>query len=186
MSKTLALLKQIEESKKNAGPVTRAGRDVSAKTVSFWIISMIIVIMLLILLIFDQKLFSMIKENSAENFLTGEKLNKIEAILTDYSRQANVNRDVIKKLNDILETLDSRLKETEDKLTQFKDTTEEKISQIKEATDTQVSSIEKLTKEKDKLIDKISFLETEVEKFKAENETHAAAANVTTATTVIE
>jgi hypothetical protein len=201
MSKTLALLKSLEdqragkkdESRKNAAPacpanggVPRTVRAISAKAISFWIISVIIVLLLLILLIFDQKLFTMIKENTAENFSTGEKLNKIESILTDYSRQANVNRDVIKKLSDILESLDTRLKDTEEKLTQFKDITEEKITQLKETADTQVSAIQLLTKEKDKLLDKISSLETEVDKFKAENATHAAAVNVTTATTVIE
>ncbi len=190
MSKTLALLKHLEEQragkKGNKGDCPRPLETVpafgiSAKTVSFWIISVIIVIMLLILLIFNQKLFSMIKENTAENFAASEKLNKIEAILTDYSRQTNVNRDIIKKLSDILESLDIRVKDTDDKLTQFKDTTEEKITQLKETADTQVSTMQSLIKEKDKLFDKISSLETEVEKIKAENAARAVTNTTTTA-----
>ncbi len=186
MSKTLALLKHLEESKKIAGPVPQTGRAISAKTLSFWIISVIIVIMLLILLVFDQKLLSMIRQNTAENFEASEKLNKIENLLTDYGRQASVNSDVIHKLSNLLDNIDTRLKETAEDITKLKEYNEEKFSQFKKSFDTQVSAIQSLTKEKDKLFDKVSLLETEIDKIKAENASRAAAANVTTATAVIE
>lgn len=181
MSKTLALLKNLETQK-----TSRAFIGMRAKTLSFWIVSVIIVIMLIILLVSDQKLLSMIRENTAENFSTGEKLNKIENLLTDYGRQASVNSDVIHKLSNLLDNIDTRLKETADDVARLKESNEEKFSQFKKSADTQVSAIQALTKEKDKLFDKISSLEIEITKIKAENASRAAAANVTTPAAVIE
>ncbi|MFH0807438.1 MAG: hypothetical protein V2A57_03385 [Elusimicrobiota bacterium] len=191
MSKTLALLKHLEEQKAvkengNCPRKTTATSAISAKTVSFWIVSVIIVIMLIILSVFDQKLLSMIRENTAENFLTSEKLNKIENLLTDYARQASVNSDVIHKLSNLLDNIDTRLKETADDVTKLKESNEEKFSQLKKSADTQVSAMQLLTKEKDELFDKIRSLETEIKKIKAENTSRAAAANVTNAAAVIE
>ncbi len=188
MSKTQALLKHFAEQKEKSSCHQKANvtSAISAKTIFFWIISVIIVIMLLMLLIFNQKLFSMVKENTAENFANSEKLNKIENMLQDYARQAKVNSDVIHKLSDLLEAIDTRLKETEENVAKLKESNEEKFAQLKETANTQVSAIQSLIKEKDTIYEKITSLETEIEKIKIENASRAAAANVTTSTAVIE
>ncbi len=185
MSKTQALLKYFKEQKEQENfqrKVTVPALGLSAKTLSFWIVSVIIVIMLLMLLIFDQKLFSMVKENAAENFANSEKLNKIENMLQDYARQASVNGDIIHKISGLLDKIETRLKDTEDNLATLKETNEEKFAQLKETVNTQVSAIQSLKKEKDTIFEKIISLETEIEKIKVENAKQAAS-NITSSIT---
>lgn len=202
MSKPLALLKHINEQRaaqqakraaKNHGDChrmvtvtsTMPALGLSAKAVLFWIISVIIIIMFLTLFVFDQTLFTMVKENSVDNFTTNEKLAKIENTLTDYARQANINSEVIKKLNGIIESMDIRIKDNEDKFTELKDSSDEKLSRLKETSDTQLSSIQSLIKEKKSLFDKISALESEILNIKLENAARTAS-NTTTTTALIQ
>ncbi len=184
MSKILALLKQAEE-KGGCHRKVAVTSAISAKAVLFWIISVIIIIIFLTLLVFDQKLFTMVKENTAENYAAKEKLTNIENILTDCARQANTNSDVIRKLSGNIESMDIRIKDNEDKFTELKEAADEKFKRLKETSDTQLSSIQSLIKEKKSLFNKISAIETEILNIKMENAARAAS-NTTTTIALIE
>lgn len=194
MSKTLDLLKQAEEQKStkegNNGDCPRVSGAVlpafglNAKAVLFWTISLSIIIMFLTLFVFDQKLYTMVKENTIDNFTTNEKLTKIENLLTDYTRQANTNNEVIKKLNGIIESMDIRIKDYEDKFTELKEATDEKLNRLKETSDAQLSSIQSLIKEKKTVFDKISALESEILNIKLENAARASSSATTTTASI--
>lgn len=159
MSKTLNKLSNIQRERdyppRTTGTVPKGLGVEHARTSNAWILGIAVTIMFFVMLAYNIRIFNILKLNAFEKDEIFAKTGKIESLLKDYAQEIKSSYEVIKKSADILDKLNLELKEANTR-----------ISELKKDNDSLTFAIENLTKAKNTLFNKVSVLETEIEKFK--------------------